>query len=112
MPARVIFLGEALAPVAHGARQALTRKLRLLGHEFDTLEDSSRHLGVIQQALTRLKPRLDALAKILLRPTEVPNEASSGVVQSDPSAPELLGAMGALAFGVGLAEAVLGRKHG
>lgn len=67
-----------------------------------------RHLGVFQQTLTRLKPRLDALPKILLRPTEVPNEATSVVVQSDPSAPGLLGAMGALAFGVRLDEAVLG----
>jgi hypothetical protein len=220
MPARVILLGEALHPVAHGVRQALTSKLWPSGHEFDTLEGQSRHLGVIQQALTRLKPRLDGLmtdvvhkegasaidagkaagrleevlsevvdcyldakashadgeasesrrlilgvyrhhiteicewleelvavvtapasaiakrgmaaassleltvtlnlitpqemakleapAKILLRPTEVPNEASSGVRQH----PGLLGTMGALAFGVGLAEAVFGRKHG
>ena len=61
IPAQVILLGEALAPVAHGARQALTRTVPSSGQAFDPLGDTSRHLGVIQQALNRLKPRLDGL---------------------------------------------------
>jgi len=61
IPAQVILLGEALAPVAHGARQALTRTVPSSGHAFNPLGDTSRHLGVIQQALKRLKPRLDGL---------------------------------------------------
>lgn len=61
IPAQVILLGEALAPVAHGARQALTRTVPSSGQAFDPLEDTSRHLSVIQQALNRPKPILDAL---------------------------------------------------
>lgn len=61
LPSQVIVLGEALAPVARGARQAMTRRVRSSGHEFATLEDLSHHMGVIQQALTHLSPRLDGL---------------------------------------------------
>ena len=61
IPAQVILLGEALALVAHGARQTLTRTVPSSGHAFDPFGDTSRHLGVIQQALNRLKPRLDGL---------------------------------------------------
>ena len=61
LPPQVVILGEALVPVARGARQAMTRRVRSSGHEFVTLEDLSRHMGVIQQALTHLSPRLDGL---------------------------------------------------
>ena len=61
IPAHVILLGEALAPIAPGARQALTHTEPSSGQAFDPLGDTSRHLGVIQQALKRLKPRLDEL---------------------------------------------------
>lgn len=67
VPSQVIFLGEALAPVARGARQAIARRIRSSGHEFVTLEDLSRHVGVIQQALTHLPPRLDGLMTDVIR---------------------------------------------
>lgn len=224
LPSQVIFLGEALAPVASGARQAMRRRVRSSGHEFLTIEDLSRHMGVIQQALTHLSPRLDglmtdvihkegvgavqagrasgrleqvlfefvdgyldakashagpdssearalilgvyrhhireicewleelvavianpasaiqkrgmdtaanadltvaltmtsppemakldALAKRLLQPPETYSEPSPRFEQRETSAPGLLGTIGALAFGIGITKAVLGRNHG
>lgn len=61
LPPQVVFLGEALAPIAKGARQAMARRVRSSGHEFELLEDLSRHMRVIQQALTHLSPRLEGL---------------------------------------------------
>lgn len=61
LPARLILLGEALEPVAKAARQALTRRVRPSGQGFVMLDDPIRHLGVIQEALTHLSPRLDGL---------------------------------------------------
>lgn len=224
IPQQVVFLGEALAPVAKSARQAVTQKIRSSGHEFITLEDVSRHMGVIQQALTHLTPRpdnlmidvihqedagaiavgraagrleqvlsefvdgyfdakashadgqaiearrlilgvyrhhiteicdwleelvavitdpvpaiqrrgmpvasrikltvalnlttppemagLEALAMSLQQTAAVPSDAASRVAQPGPPAPGLLGTLGALAFGAGLAEEVLGRRRG
>lgn len=64
---QVIFLGEALAPLAKGARQAMARRVRSSGHEFELLEDLSRHMGVIQQALTHLSPRIEGLMTDVIR---------------------------------------------
>ena len=67
LPSQVVFLGEALAPVAKSARQAMARRVRPSGHEFVTLEDLSRHMGVIQLALTHLSLRLDGLMTDVIR---------------------------------------------
>lgn len=61
LPSQVTALGEALAPVASGARQAMARRVRPSGSEFMMPADLSRHVGTIQQALTHLAPRLEGL---------------------------------------------------
>ena len=61
VPARLVLLGQALAPVASAARKSLARKVSPSGHEFVMLEDACRHMGVIQAALEHLSPRLDDL---------------------------------------------------
>lgn len=82
-PPQVVFLGEALAPVARGARQTMTRRVRSSGHEFETLADLSRHMGVIQQALTHLSPRLDGLM------TDVIHKEGAGAVDAGRAAGRL-----------------------
>ena len=83
LPPKVIFLGEALAPVARSVRQAMTRRVRSSGHEFETLADLSRHMGVIQQALTHLSPRLNGLM------TEVIHNEGAGVADAGRAAGKL-----------------------
>jgi hypothetical protein len=83
LPPQVVFLGEALAPVARGARQAMNRRVRSSGHEFATLEDLSHHMGVIQQALTHLSPRIDGLM------TDVIHKEGAGAVDAGRSAGRL-----------------------
>ena len=83
LPSQVIFLGKALAPVARGARQAMTRRLRSSGHEFVTLEDLSHHMGVIQQALTHLSLRIDGLM------TDVVHKVGAGAVEAGRAAGRL-----------------------
>jgi hypothetical protein len=83
LPPQVVFLGEALAPVARGARQAMTRRVRSSGHEFETLADLSRHMGVIQQALTHLSPRLDGLM------TDVIHKEGAGAIEAGRAAGRL-----------------------
>ena len=83
LPPQVVFLGEALAPVVRGARQAMTRRGRSSGHEFVTLEDLSRHMGVIHQALTHLSPRLDGLM------TDVIHKEGAGAVDAGRAAGRL-----------------------
>jgi len=61
LPSRVKFLGDALEPVARNLRQSIACKIKSVGHEFVTLDDLSRHMGVISQALTHLEPRLTDL---------------------------------------------------
>lgn len=70
VPTRVILLGEALASVAKGARGAMARRVRLSGNEFATIPDLSRHLGVIQQAMAHLWPRLEGLMTEVVRKEE------------------------------------------
>jgi hypothetical protein len=83
LPSQVIVLGEALASVARGARQAMTRRVRSSGHEFVTIEDISHHMGVIQQALTHLSPRIDGLM------TDVIHKEGAGAVEADRAAGRL-----------------------
>lgn len=64
---QVLALGEALAPVAKAARQALVRSVRSSGQEFVTLDSLSRHIGGIEHALSRLNPRLEALMAEVIR---------------------------------------------
>lgn len=56
--------------------------------------------------------KLDALAKRLIPPPETYSEASPRVEQRETSGPGILGTIGALAFGIGITKAVLGRNHG
>lgn len=67
LPSRVTFLGEALEPVAKDLRQAMARKVRSSGHEFVTIDDVSRHMGVISQALTHLSPKFEDLMVNVMR---------------------------------------------
>ena len=83
LPSQVIALGEALAHVARGARKAMTQRVRSSGHEFATLEDLSLHMGVIQQALTHLSPRIDGLM------TDVIHNEGAGPVDAGRSAGRL-----------------------
>lgn len=83
LPSQVIFLGKALAPVARDARQAMTRRVRSSGHEFVTLGDLSHHMGVIQQALTHLSPRIDGLM------TDVVHKVGAGAVEAGRAAGRL-----------------------
>lgn len=83
LPSQVVFLGEALAPLAKAARQAMTRRVRPSGHEFVTLEDLSHHMGVIQQALTHLSPRLHGLM------TDVIHKEGAGAVDAGRAAGRL-----------------------
>lgn len=61
LPSRVKFLAEALEPVAKNLRKTIACKVKTSGHEFVTVDDVSRHMGVISQALTHLQPRLSEL---------------------------------------------------
>ena len=61
LPPQIVVLGEALAPVAKAARQALVRRVRPSGRDFVTLESLSWHMGEIEHALSRLNPRLEGL---------------------------------------------------
>ena len=83
LPSQVILLGEALGPVASSARQAMRRRVRSSGHEFQTINDLSRHLGVIQQALVHLSPRIDGLM------TEVVHNKGAGAVEAGRAAGRL-----------------------
>jgi len=56
--------------------------------------------------------KLDALAKRLIPPPETYIEPSPRVEQRETSGPGILGTIGALAFGIGITKAVLGRNHG
>ena len=67
VPAQVALLGEALAPVAKAARQALESRVRPSGQDFTTLESLSRHIGEIEHALSRLNPRLEGLMSEVIR---------------------------------------------
>ena len=61
LPPQVVFLGDALVLISTSLRQAMAQRIRSSGHEFLTLEGLTHHIGVIQQALTHLSPRLDCL---------------------------------------------------
>jgi hypothetical protein len=67
LPPQILLLGEALAPVAKTARQALVRRVRPSGQDFVTLESLSRHMGGIEHALSQLNPRLEGLMSDVIR---------------------------------------------
>ena len=67
LPPQLLALGEALAPVAKAARQALVRRVRPSGQDFVTLESLSRHMGGIEHALSWLNPRLEGLMSDVIR---------------------------------------------
>lgn len=67
LPPQILALGEALAPVAKAARQALVRRVRSSGQDFVTLESLSQHMGRIEHALSRLNPRLEGLMSEVIR---------------------------------------------
>ena len=67
LPPQLLVLGEALAPVAKAARQALVRRVRPTGQDFVALESLSRHMGEIEHALSRLTPRLEGLMSEVIR---------------------------------------------
>ena len=67
LPPQILALGEALAPVAKAARQALVRRVRSSGQDFVTLESLSQHMGRIEHALSRLNPRLEGLMSDVIR---------------------------------------------
>lgn len=67
LPPQILFLGEALAPVAKAARQALVRRVRPSGQDFVTLESLSQHMGGIERVLSQLNPRLEGLMSDVIR---------------------------------------------
>jgi len=67
LPPQILLLGEALAPVAKAARQALVRRVRPSGQDFVTLESLSWHMGRIEHALSRINPRLEGLMSDVIR---------------------------------------------
>lgn len=67
LPPQILALGEALAPVAKAARQALVSRVRSSGQDFVTLESLSQHMGRIEHALSRLNPRLEGLMSEVIR---------------------------------------------
>lgn len=83
LPPQILALGEALAPVAKAARHELARRVRPSGQAFMALDDLSHHLGVVEHALTRLTPRLDALM------TDVIRNDGAGVLEAGRSAGRL-----------------------
>lgn len=61
LPTRVVYLGEALKPVADKLHQAMMRRVRPDSREFETMADMSRHMGLLEQALTHLSAKLEDL---------------------------------------------------
>jgi len=61
IPTRVCHLGEALGPVARDLRRSLALRVKNSGREFVTIDDLSRHIGIIHQALTHLSAKLEDL---------------------------------------------------
>lgn len=93
VPARVLFLGEALASVARATRIAMARRVRPSTQAFATLEDASRHLGLIEQALTHLNARLEGLM------TDVICNEPAGMAQAGRAAGRLEQVLAALVEG-------------
>lgn len=66
LPPQALLLGQALAPLAQGIRQALTRTVEPSGHQFELLDDLCHHTDVIHRALSRLSDLPDRLMKDVL----------------------------------------------
>ena len=61
VPRQIIYLAEALAPIPIWAQQTMARRVKSSGLEFATFTDAAHHMGVVQNALAHLSPRLDGL---------------------------------------------------
>ena len=57
VPPQLVLLGSALAPVAEGLQRELRRRVRSSGRVFEVPEDLTRHLGLLETALSHLEPR-------------------------------------------------------
>ena len=75
LPSRLSTLGLALEPVAKELRHAMTRQIESSSREFVMPDDLARHMGTIQQALTHLQSRVDALM------SNVVNNEGAGMAQ-------------------------------
>lgn len=83
LPQQAILLGEALTQVSEAARSVLSRSVIPTARKFDSLEDLSRHMAVIERALSKLTPRLSGLLN------EVIQNESAGAVEAGRAAGRL-----------------------
>ena len=75
VPSRLTILGQAIEPVAKKLREAITHRIKSSNCVFVIPDDLARHMGIIQQALTRLQPRVDALM------SNVVNDENAGIAE-------------------------------
>ena len=61
LPPQVVFLGEAMAPVAKSLRQAMKRRVRPSDKNFMLIEDLDRHMDLIQHGLRNLSVQIERL---------------------------------------------------
>lgn len=66
VPPQLVLLGSALAPVAEGLQRELRRRVRSSGRVFEVPEDLTRHLGLLETALSHLEPRPGDLMKSVI----------------------------------------------
>ncbi len=66
VPPQLVLLGSALAPVAEGLQRELRRRVRSSGQVFEVPEDLTRHLGLLETALSHLEPRPSDLMKSVI----------------------------------------------
>lgn len=83
VPQRVLYLAEALAPVARSARRALVRKVISSDCEFEALQGIQQHMAVITHALSKLQARVDGLM------TDVIHNEKAGALDAGRSAGRL-----------------------
>lgn len=83
VPQRVLYLAEALAPVARSVRRALVRKAISSDCEFEALQGIQAHMAVITHALSQLQARVDGLM------TDVIHNEKAGALDAGRSAGRL-----------------------
>lgn len=69
VPPQLVLLGSALAPVAKGLQRELRRRVRSSGRVFEVPEDLTRHLGLLETALSHLEPRPARESLSLIEPS-------------------------------------------
>jgi hypothetical protein len=67
LPQQVVFLGQALAPVATNLHNDMAQLPPSSDHEFNTLADLELHMGLIERALIRLLPLLEEMMKSVIK---------------------------------------------